>query len=100
MVHPVRAAAVCLALAGCVRNPATGKLELNLPSQSQEIELGKQGAAEREQAIGLYRDPKIEEDVATRGHSARRSRPGARERERGCSSAPASYAGTERRRPS
>ncbi len=75
MVHPVRAAAVCLALAGCVRNPATGKLELNLLSQSQEIELGKQGAAEVEQAIGLYRDPKIEEYVATLGHGLSQQTP-------------------------
>jgi predicted Zn-dependent protease len=75
MVHPVRAAAVCLALAGCVRNPATGKLELNLLSQSQEIELGKQGAAEVEQSIGLYRDPKIEEYVATLGHGLSQQTP-------------------------
>src|SRR5258708_29632298 len=75
MVHPVRAVAVYLALAGCVRNPATGKLELNLLSQSQEIGLGKQVAAEVEQAIGLYRDPKIEEYVATLGHALSQQTP-------------------------
>src|SRR3981081_680935 len=75
MIRPSRAAAVCLALAGCVRNPATGKLELNLLSQSQEIDLGKQGAAEVAQSIGLYRHPKIEEHVPTLGHGLSQQTP-------------------------
>src|SRR6266853_3930889 len=40
----------------CVRNPATGKLELNLLSESQEVELGKQAKVEAEQAYGVYKE--------------------------------------------
>jgi predicted Zn-dependent protease len=49
-----------LAIAGvtgtlaCATNPVTGKRELTLMSESQEIEMGRQGAAEVTAAIGLY----------------------------------------------
>src|SRR6266436_1699509 len=45
-----------LALVACVRNPATGKLQLNLLSESQEVELGKQAKQEAEQAYGVYQE--------------------------------------------
>src|SRR2546428_1441630 len=45
-----------LVLCGCVRNPATGKLQLNLLSESQEVELGKQAKQEAEQAYGVYQE--------------------------------------------
>jgi predicted Zn-dependent protease len=45
-----------LVLCGCVRNPATGRLQLNLLSESQEVELGKQARQEAEQAYGVYKD--------------------------------------------
>src|SRR5690242_15437533 len=41
---------------GCARNPVTGKSELSLVSESQEIEMGKQAAQEVAQTIGLYND--------------------------------------------
>src|SRR5712664_1250491 len=47
---------LALALAACVRNPATGKMQLNLVSESQEIELGKQAKVEAEQAYGVYKE--------------------------------------------
>ncbi|HYZ89538.1 MAG TPA: M48 family metalloprotease [Myxococcales bacterium] len=63
------AAAACAAAAACVRNPATGNLQLNLISESQEIDMGKQAAQEVDQTIGLYKDPKIEAYVARLGQS-------------------------------
>ena len=39
---------------GCARNPVTGKSELSLVSESQEIQMGKQSAQEVAQTIGLY----------------------------------------------
>jgi predicted Zn-dependent protease len=47
---------LALVLCGCVRNPATGKMQLNLLSESQEVELGKQAKAEAEQAYGVYKE--------------------------------------------
>ncbi len=44
---------------GCARNPVTGKSELALVSESQEIQMGQQGAKEVEQSIGHYRDPAL-----------------------------------------
>jgi predicted Zn-dependent protease len=41
---------------GCARNPVTGKSELSLVSESQEIEMGKQAAQQVAQTIGLYND--------------------------------------------
>lgn len=38
---------------GCATNPVTGKRELALISESQEIEMGRQGAADVTAAIGL-----------------------------------------------
>ncbi|MGH7701746.1 MAG: M48 family metalloprotease, partial [Gemmatimonadales bacterium] len=43
-------------LAGCATNPVTGKRELSLVSESQEISLGRQSAGEVAQSIGLYPD--------------------------------------------
>src|SRR3954471_17405091 len=43
---------------GCARNPVTGKSELALVSESQEIQMGQQAAQEVAQTIGLYNDAK------------------------------------------
>ena len=44
---------------GCARNPVTGKSELSLVSEGQEIQMGQQGAKEVEQSIGIYKDPAV-----------------------------------------
>lgn len=63
-----------LALPACVRNPATGKRMLSLVSKDEEIALGKQGAQDVQQSIGLLDDPKVQEYVAKVGlPMARRS---------------------------
>ena len=52
---------------GCARNPVTGKSELSLVSESQEIQMGQQGAKEVEQSIGFYNDPAVNAYVAEIG---------------------------------
>lgn len=71
----------CLLICSCVRNPATGKLQLDLLSESQEVEMGKQAKAEAEQSLGLYKEnAKLTEYVADLGkrlakHSGRPNLP-------------------------
>jgi len=67
-----------LALVACVRNPATGKMELNLVSESQEVELGKQAKVEAEQAYGVYKEkPELNSYVESvgKGLAAHSDRP-------------------------
>jgi predicted Zn-dependent protease len=52
-----------LSLAGCARNPVTGQSELALVSESQEIEMGRQAAAEAAQSLGLVRDDALQQYV-------------------------------------
>jgi predicted Zn-dependent protease len=47
---------IAVALCSCFRNPATGKMQLNLLSESQEIELGQQAKQEAEQTYGVYKE--------------------------------------------
>src|SRR4051794_21035420 len=54
---------------GCARNPVTGKSELSLVSESQEIQMGQQAAQEVAQTIGYYKDDKIQSYVAGLGKS-------------------------------
>lgn len=41
---------------GCAKNPATGKRQLNLVGKGQEVAMGRQGAEEVVQSIGVYDD--------------------------------------------
>jgi predicted Zn-dependent protease len=61
----------------CATNPVTGKSELALVSESQEIEMGKQGAADVAQTVGLYDDPAVQAYVSRVGLTlaARTERP-------------------------
>jgi predicted Zn-dependent protease len=52
---------------GCARNPVTGKSELSLISESQEIQMGQQAAKEVAQTIGFYDDDKVQAYVADIG---------------------------------
>ncbi|MGH7509581.1 MAG: M48 family metalloprotease [Gemmatimonadales bacterium] len=52
---------------GCARNPVTGKSELSLVSESQEIQMGQQAAKEVAQTIGFYKDPAVSAYVADIG---------------------------------
>ena len=54
-------------VAGCATNPVTGKTQLMLVSESQEIEMGKGMLAQTEQETGFYADPALQSYVSTIG---------------------------------
>jgi len=55
--------AVLLALWGCSTNPATGKPQLALISQQQEVELGRDYDQQIQRLLGVYPDAKLQEYV-------------------------------------
>ncbi len=57
-------AGLAAGLLSCARNPVTGKSELALVSESQEIQMGQEASKDVAQTIGLYKDPKLEAYVA------------------------------------
>ncbi len=62
-------ALICLSLGaggalGCAVNPVTGKSELSLVSEAQEIDMGRQNAQSVAQSIGYYNDAAIQAYVA------------------------------------
>ncbi len=61
------------AAASCATNPVTGKSQLSLVSESQEIEMGKQEAQQVQQTIGFYNDPAIQSYVAGIGNRMAKS---------------------------
>ena len=54
-------------IASCARNPVTGKNELSLVSEGQEIEMGRQASQEVAQTIGFVDDPELQAYVAAIG---------------------------------
>lgn len=54
------AAAVLVVVAACATNPVTGKKELSLISESQEVEMGQQAAVEVRQTSGLVPDSALQ----------------------------------------
>jgi predicted Zn-dependent protease len=54
------AAATAMTLTGCATNPVTGKPQLALVSESQEIEMGKQAAEETRQSIGIVKNDALQ----------------------------------------
>jgi len=77
MVRALAVAGITTALS-CATNPVTGKRELALVSEAQEIEMGRQGAAEVTAAIGLYPNATLQGYVNRIGHAlaATTERPG------------------------
>jgi predicted Zn-dependent protease len=65
------------ALVACVLNPVSGDRELVLISEAQEIEMGRQGAAEVATTIGLHPDAALQSYVSEMGQAlaARTERP-------------------------
>jgi predicted Zn-dependent protease len=51
-------------VASCARNPVTGKNEISLVSEGQEIQMGQQAAQEVAQSIGFVNDPELQAYVA------------------------------------
>lgn len=56
-----------IAVAGCATNPVTGKRELALISEQQEVQIGKQAAAEATQQMGLVHDAALQQYVSSIG---------------------------------
>src|SRR5690349_15809264 len=57
-------AVVSLGLGSCARNPVTGRSELSLVSESQEIEMGRAAAQDVASSIGYYEDAAVQAYVA------------------------------------
>ncbi len=68
---------LCALASGCATNPVTGKHELSLVSESQEIAMGKQAAEETRQGIGVVKDDALQAYVQSVGSklAARGERP-------------------------
>ena len=61
MTRAALARYLCVALiAGCATNPATGKSEVSLVSESQEIAMGEQTVVAARTAIGIYPDSAVQ----------------------------------------
>jgi predicted Zn-dependent protease len=54
-------------LAGCARNPVTGKREIMLVSESQEVQMGREAAKQIPEELGLIDDRQVLELVQTAG---------------------------------
>ncbi|MFC4874690.1 M48 family metalloprotease [Negadavirga shengliensis] len=56
-----------LFLWGCARNPVTGRKQLVLMSEAQEINMGKQADPEIVAFFGLYEDPELQKFITEKG---------------------------------
>lgn len=69
-VHPARSILMPLTaafLAACAMNPATGKKEVSLMSEAQEVALGQQMDPEIRREMGVYDDPELQRYVESIG---------------------------------
>jgi predicted Zn-dependent protease len=57
------AALACVLAAGCATNPVTGRRQLTLISEAQEIQMGQQAAQEVSQQLGLVDDEALQQYV-------------------------------------
>ncbi len=64
--------AVLVASVACATNPATGKRELSLVGEGQEIAMGAEGAKAAAAQMGVYPDSAIQRYVASLGQSIAR----------------------------
>jgi predicted Zn-dependent protease len=54
-------------LFACATNPATGKRQINLMSEAQEISAGQEADAQVKKEMGLYNDPNLQEYIGSIG---------------------------------
>ncbi|HUP89317.1 MAG TPA: M48 family metalloprotease, partial [Longimicrobiales bacterium] len=59
---------VAASLAACATNPVTGKKEISLVSEGQEVSMGQEAAKEVEQSIGLVDDQQLQAYVRNIGN--------------------------------
>lgn len=67
LIRPFAVGAAITLLGSCATNPVTGKRELSLISESQEIAMGQQAAEETRQSMGLVADPNLQSYVRSIG---------------------------------
>jgi predicted Zn-dependent protease len=67
MSHRAATLALAVSLLTCARNPVTGRPQLALISEDQEIALGKQAGAEVARSVGLVEDKELQQYVARIG---------------------------------
>ena len=60
-------------IAGCATNPATGRRQLMLMSEAQEIQIGRQTDAEIRKQMGIYNDPEVQQYVSRVGQQLARA---------------------------
>jgi predicted Zn-dependent protease len=66
-LRPAATAVLVLILAACATNPATGKKEISLMSEAQEVELGKSMDGEVRREMGVYEDAELQRYVESVG---------------------------------
>ncbi|CAN5880213.1 M48 family metalloprotease [soil metagenome] len=60
-------AALVVMTAACATNPATGKKEISLMSEAQEVQLGQEMDAQVKAKMGVYNDPELQRYVSEIG---------------------------------
>ena len=60
-------AVATLAFAACATNPVTGKSELSLIPEAQEVEIGREEAKKVAASISLYPEPEVQKYVSDLG---------------------------------
>ncbi|HET9439630.1 MAG TPA: M48 family metalloprotease [Longimicrobiales bacterium] len=60
MMRKIYLLAATSLLAACATNPATGRREISLVSESQEIQMGQEAAQQVEQSLGLVKDAELQ----------------------------------------
>ena len=60
---------LCVAAAGCATNPVTGRRQLALISEAQEIQIGRQASQEVAQQLGLVEDQALQQYVQRVGEA-------------------------------
>ncbi len=62
------AVAFLVVLAACATNPVTGKREISLVTEAQEIAMGQQADADVRREMGVYNDPQLQRYVEDIGY--------------------------------
>jgi len=66
-MKPFRLLIVVLVCWGCATNPATGRRQLMLMSEQQEIQVGRESDAQIRKEMGLYADQELQRYVSSVG---------------------------------
>lgn len=72
-MRALRVLLIVAAAASCATNPATGRRQLILMSEADEVQLGRQADAEIRQTMGVYDDPALQSYVSGVGQRLARA---------------------------